>query len=473
MSSDEILQLTRKLYAAFNDSGPLYLGGTDEEAVYDVLTYARDNHLTKELIDCYAKEYPGELSIEAELEDELSGDEYNKAIKLYQEGIAASSAPSKPPPPATSSGSSAPSCVAGTAAPGCPASTPSAPTSLMNIITNFSSRINSSRSTDRKLTEEGQFFCSGCLYDLALSVIDTHFPTTTPYPAIRNNLILLCKAYYGGDTTAIPPLESSVKTQLNSLSTKPAEISALLTKRGATATAEGLLQEFNRLGYFPDDKSKYANFQLIGLVSAREYIICGTLAQYAINRFYKQGGASRPRNSFGALLANSAKSDDPKKPKYAAKRYYDWNGNTVKHDLVVYPDITSKIQRIKQRLDNGYPFHARVLSGLGNGHELAKKVRDAQGAATPPAPESIVVGEEHSITIIGYENNTFVFWDPDSTVSRYKPSSTTEIKGFGTLTFQSGRLTTAVSEADLFVDTHGSHLTGGKNKRYQILTMFS
>jgi len=80
--------LVRRIYAAFNDPGFLGLGGTDEDEVMAVLTIARDRGMMRELSALYAQEHPGELSLEAELDDELGGRDYRQAMELYRQGMA-------------------------------------------------------------------------------------------------------------------------------------------------------------------------------------------------------------------------------------------------------------------------------------------------------------------------------------------------------------------------------------------------
>ena len=71
--------------------------------------------------------------------------------------------------------------------------------------------------------------------------------------------------------------------------------------------------------------------------------------------------------------------------------------------------------------------------------------------------------EEHSILIIGFDSDEFVFNDPDGNVS------SAHGQGFGALFFVGGKLTTAKNAADMPVSPGGSH-AGGEH-RYQILTL--
>jgi hypothetical protein len=79
--------LVRRIYAAFNDSGFLGLGGTDEDEVLAVLTIARDRGMMAELRDLYAQEHPDEPGLEEELDDELSGKDYRSAMEVYRQGL--------------------------------------------------------------------------------------------------------------------------------------------------------------------------------------------------------------------------------------------------------------------------------------------------------------------------------------------------------------------------------------------------
>src|SRR5512133_1536018 len=72
-----------RLYESFNAG---LFGGTDEDAVYDVLQKAFDEGQINALAQPYARQYPGELSLEDELYYELSGDELKKALRLYYKG---------------------------------------------------------------------------------------------------------------------------------------------------------------------------------------------------------------------------------------------------------------------------------------------------------------------------------------------------------------------------------------------------
>lgn len=119
--SGEVKALAEKLYLAFNDSGFLGMGGTDEEGVLGTLRTARDKGLMRAVEAQYRKAYPGEPGLKEELDDELSGEEFETAMRLYDEGMQAQDMPGAD----TGSGpaSSGPAgMVLGTLAPGSPAS---------------------------------------------------------------------------------------------------------------------------------------------------------------------------------------------------------------------------------------------------------------------------------------------------------------------------------------------------------------
>jgi hypothetical protein len=79
--------LVEKLYKAFNDPGVLGMGGTDEEAVMEALEIAKEKGLMREVDALYRETYLGEPSLKEELDDELSGDDFKAAMKLYDEGM--------------------------------------------------------------------------------------------------------------------------------------------------------------------------------------------------------------------------------------------------------------------------------------------------------------------------------------------------------------------------------------------------
>jgi hypothetical protein len=81
--------IVEKLYQAFNDPGFLGLGGTDEEGVLAALKTAKEQGIMKEVDALYHESYPTELNLKDELDDELSGKDFESAMKMYNEGMSA------------------------------------------------------------------------------------------------------------------------------------------------------------------------------------------------------------------------------------------------------------------------------------------------------------------------------------------------------------------------------------------------
>lgn len=91
--SDAIVEsIVEKLYTAFNDPGFLGAGGTDEQGVLNALADAKKKKLMKEVEESYNLKYQeAELSLKDELDDELSGDDFTRAMQLYTDGLNAKS----------------------------------------------------------------------------------------------------------------------------------------------------------------------------------------------------------------------------------------------------------------------------------------------------------------------------------------------------------------------------------------------
>jgi len=135
-------------------------------------------------------------------------------------------------------------------------------------------------------------------------------------------------------------------------------------------------------------------------------------------------------------------------------------------DVIAQTGVGAAVAQMRRALDDGKTVHARVLSGIGYG--IAKT---ATGATTSsPTAKPIPIGkppEEHSLLIIGYDGDKFVFNDPDPNSSNIFEA------GFGLLTFDSanGRLSTAESGTDMVVSAAGLHANG--DRRYQIISVTS
>lgn len=84
-ASADVENLVKRLHDAFNVSGALGFGSTDEEAVYKAFQDAGDKGIMREVEARYNALYEtDELSLRDELDDEFSGDELKKAVELYE-----------------------------------------------------------------------------------------------------------------------------------------------------------------------------------------------------------------------------------------------------------------------------------------------------------------------------------------------------------------------------------------------------
>jgi hypothetical protein len=92
----DVHRLARRIHEAFEETGFLGFGATNEAVVFEVLRTARDHGLTTELKAVYGAEYPNEFGLEARLADELSGDELDLALELLRAGLAASEHRTRP-----------------------------------------------------------------------------------------------------------------------------------------------------------------------------------------------------------------------------------------------------------------------------------------------------------------------------------------------------------------------------------------
>jgi hypothetical protein len=181
-----------------------------------------------------------------------------------------------------------------------------------------------------------------------------------------------------------------------------------------------------------------------------------TMHMFEVAQRVKGKGGITGRDSkvkgFHADIATGGGFRDAR-PVDAAQRYLG--------DVANQSGVAGAVANIKKSLDGGLMVHARVLSGVGVG--VATKLVPDRNAKR--VPQGIPLGGEHSVLIIGYDGNHFVFNDPDA-----KRSNSPE-RGFGELIFDGIRLTTARSETDLKVSTSGDHEPG--RHRYQVLSLTS
>ena len=131
------------------------------------------------------------------------------------------------------------------------------------------------------------------------------------------------------------------------------------------------------------------------------------------------------------------------------------------YDEVKYRGLASVVAKMKQALDDGWFIHVRVMSG----------VRASKGGPGGRNTPLSCTPEDHSLLIIDYYNNRFLFTDPDAAVTK------SFSQGMGSLFYLSGsteRLTTAKSNSisDRQINIAGYHSSGGE-KRYQAIKLWS
>ncbi len=136
--------------------------------------------------------------------------------------------------------------------------------------------------------------------------------------------------------------------------------------------------------------------------------------------------------------------------------------------------LAGAVDAMQTAIDAGLFVHVRVVSGVGFGGFLGQvqptgkrsrqrlSDKDKKGKDKP-----ITKYEEHSVLVIGYDNNKFVFNDPDAMVSSMpKP-------GFGLLFFDAAnnRLGTGETIPHMAVNEDGKNRD--HQKRYQVISLTS
>lgn len=209
----------------------------------------------------------------------------------------------------------------------------------------------------------------------------------------------------------------------------------------------------------------YRSLPTLQAIWSWENQACGYTGSLVANRYTRKGGAKKAnpdakrKKSTGVWAMFSASASRDMRPT---------TGGFRQGDVLIQNGVSGAIPKMQAALDDGWILHARVLSGVDYGHGEAAESFDKQAAKgkAPKQPQHIgKPPEEHSIMIIGYDGNEFVFWDPDSASSNRRGS------GFGSLFFSNDRLSTAKDNADIVVNNGGDHPDG--NHRYQIINLGS
>jgi hypothetical protein len=233
-----------------------------------------------------------------------------------------------------------------------------------------------------------------------------------------------------------------------------AQVAALLRQPGRAGSDidAALWAEVNKTNSLPV-MSGLATIPTMIAVYGAESTMCGTAAARMAGRVRRAGGMQpgvSPGAAFGASLVGGPAVRNRHRPAP--------NDNRLLGDVFPQANLGSVVNGIKAALDRGRLIHARVLSGVHLGIGCL-----APNDKEKPRPVGDPGGGEHSIVIIGFDGDTFVFSDPDANVS-HKPET-----GFGQLFVADGHLSTASSAADMFVSECGNHANG--EHRYQIITV--
>jgi hypothetical protein len=178
---------------------------------------------------------------------------------------------------------------------------------------------------------------------------------------------------------------------------------------------------------------------------------------FALHHEKEQGACGETAGMLADFFVGKKKGFSGKNPSMKRSPANKWSQNIfIRSERKPFPlgdvnicvSLGSVIAKMQKSLDDGIIFVARVSSGL--------YARDALGGDN----------FEHSITIIGYDANKFVFWDPDTGASEGAGGKA----GFGLLYYDSAnnRLTTAKDDADMKVNGVGNHSSHPAQHRYQV-----
>lgn len=202
----------------------------------------------------------------------------------------------------------------------------------------------------------------------------------------------------------------------------------------------GYLLHGKILDFAATGNQRYRTFPMLRtLYRDKEAGACGETAGILAGHF------ATTKKGFSAIDAD--KKRDPAKNFAQGLRKGIDKQAMPRGDVMTFVPLAGVIAKLKIALDDGFVFVARVASGA--------RADDMLGGDS----------FEHSITIIGYDGNEFVFWDPDSHASEGAAGQ----GGFGRLYYDAAnnRLTTARSDADMAVNADGAHLSHPAQHRYQ------
>jgi peptidoglycan hydrolase-like protein with peptidoglycan-binding domain len=328
-------------------------------------------------------------------------------------------------------------------------------------------------SNGMNVSDRGQFFWGGQMWSSVTSELDRMKSEPTAQDFVNKAREARDQIWDRQDANLILAELLKIASKSNSPQ-KPAMFAMLQGHQISGGALEDLLwSAFNKR---TDDTTPAPELQSFrSLLTLRKLVNfdkqgCGFHAVKVAQRLKKKGGitASNPQVAPfpGVTLANGGGIQDRRpigRPvsafEPAATSAVDPSSHFQLGDHIFQSGVLSAVAKMQQALDAGQLIHARVLSGDGQGGSFG-----SPQLKTRPHRIAVSTGGEHSLLIIGYEGSSFVFHDPDASVS-HNPES-----GFGMLfyDFTDDRLSTAEKPADMPVKD-GEHRN--RNHRYQILTL--
>lgn len=331
--------------------------------------------------------------------------------------------------------------------------------SIPDAISRFQAKVNVSGLSSKNVSRTGQFFWGIHLHEAMQTelLLLSSDPTALPFvakarqarEAIDRRDFALAQQLIGELDAIARTTQSPSKSRMQSL---------LQANRLGPSAIETLL--WNALDADPTNSmpslAPFVSLRTLMQLEAFDKQSCGFAAHKVAERALKKGGVTaRPDPKAGLFFANLNSSvcmrDRRHTPVPASP--------TMLGDVLKQSNVSAAVAQLKKALDAGQLVHARVLSGVGIGTQsnVAFESTPPFNVGQPP--------EEHSLVIIGFDGDQFVFSDPDASVSR-SPEN-----GFGFLFFDSSnaRLSTAENTSDLPVEPNGRHSRG--DKRYQVLTL--
>jgi peptidoglycan hydrolase-like protein with peptidoglycan-binding domain len=262
------------------------------------------------------------------------------------------------------------------------------------------------------------------------------------------------------DKTVPQRLDTLEKTA-KSLTVSPAAKKVMLEimarpRKSAPSLEVSLWNELNasRTNTAPAIPLEHQTLRTAHMLSLWDAQSCGFHASKIAERLEKRGATpAKNRIDFSINLVPSAPFADQDR---------QFRLGRMLGEVLRQRGVADCVAKMKVAIDAGQVLHARVMSGIGYGKETTAPpgMTVRNGRVFAPAPP-----EEHSLVIIGRNLDTFVFHDPDATVSK------TPEPGFGLLHFDPSRgtLHTAASPAGLPVDSNGKSIVG--DKRYQVISI--